>query len=185
MGNLGGGMDKSQGTTENLVWDQQSPFLQSLFGAGAGLANQFQPNQQIGQQAMGAWQNQLNPQQNPYLQDMTQTFRDNLGQMNQQSGGQAALTGGYGGGRQGVQNYLNQSNQSQQMGQFLGSQYQSDMNRSQQALGQAPMMLNQISDQGQQWGNLGNLQQILGAPVHEQRGQNTSSGWDASLGVGK
>ena len=151
MGQLGGGYEQSDSASQ--VWDQQSPYLGDLFQQGQNLAGGFQPNQQIPGQAMGAWQNQLSGQQNPNLGAYGQEFQNQLGMMNQQSGGQAALGNSYGGARHGIAESQNVNNMAGQMGRFYGDQYAGDMNRQAAAVGMAPQMLG-MTDQNQQWGNL-------------------------------
>lgn len=176
--NMSGSRNESQSSQD--VWGGQAPFLEDLFGRGQGLVDQFNPNSQIPGAAMGAWQQQLNPQANPHLGAMAGAFGDQLGQLNQQSGGQAALGGGYGGGRHGVAESINTQNVGQQMGQFYGSQYQGDMNRQAGAIAQAPGMLGMSPEQQrmqylQQYGGL------LGGP--HNTGQSTSSGVSKGGGV--
>ncbi len=81
MGGIGGGQKEAQ--SQDSVWQGQAPFLKDLYSQGQQSLQGFQPNQQIAGGAMDAWQQQLNPQANPYLNDMTQQFRDQLGQANQ------------------------------------------------------------------------------------------------------
>ena len=154
--------NRSQGSS--FMWDQQQPFLQDLMQQGQQLFQQFQPNQQVAGGAMDAWQQQLNPQANPYLQDMTQVFRDQLGQANQQAGGQAGLTGGYGGGRHGVANHLNQQAYQSNLGNFLGQQTAQGLAQQGQAVGQASGVLG-VQQYQQQNQALGDYQQRVGAPV--------------------
>jgi hypothetical protein len=184
MGQLGGGYDTSQGTSESAVWDKQSPFLEQLFGMGSGLAQGFQPDQGIADQTRSAWQQQLQPMGNPYMSSFTNQFQDQLGQLNRQSGGQAGLTGGYGGGRQGVAQSLNTGNVADQMGRFMGGQYQGDMQRQADAIGMGGQVMG-ASGQGQQWANLGQFQGILGSPHNEQYQQDTSRGYSGNMGLGK
>lgn len=184
MGQLGGGYDKSDSSTDTGVWDQQSPFLEQLFGMGQGLAEGFQPQTQVPGQAQTAWQQQLQPMGNPYMSSFANQYQEGLGRLNQQSGGQAGLTGGYGGGRQGVAEHLNTQSVGDQMGRFYGNQYQGDMQRQASAIGMAPMMMG-MSPQQQQWGNLGQYAGIIGSPHNESYQQSRSRGWDANIGAGK
>ena len=176
------GMDtkSSSGSNTSTVWGGQSPFLEQLYQQGADQLGQFQPQTQVPGQAMQAWGQQLQPQANPYLQDMTQVYRDQLGQANQQTGGQAGLTGGYGGGRQGVAEHLNQQAYSQNVGSFLGNQYQGDMNRAQGALGMTGQMMG-MDPQQQQMNQLGQYSQILGGPTVLGEGSTKSSGFGVGL----
>jgi hypothetical protein len=180
MGMLGGGYKSGSGGSN--VWDQQSGYLGDLFSKGQENANAFQPQTQVPGQAMGAWQNQLAGQQNPYLNDMAGQFHDQLGMMNQQTGGEAGLTGGYGGGRHGIAESQNLQNQGQQMGQFYGGQYQQDMQRQGQAIGQTGQMMG-LDPQQQQWNNLNQYAGIIGAPHNEQWNKNRA--FDGSIGAGK
>lgn len=178
------GMKKqdAQGTDSSTVWGEQSPFLQQLFGMGQDQAQSFQPNTQIPGAAMGAWQNQLNPQQNPYMSSYADQYQDQLGVMNQQTGGQAGLTGGYGGGRHGIAESQNVQNMGGQMGRFYGDQYGGDMQRQQSAIGQAPTMLG-IDPQAQQWANLGQYAGIIGGPHNEMFGQSTDKSRSLNAGI--
>ena len=115
-----GSMSNDRSSSSSSVWGGQSPFLRDLYQRGRSLTNNFQPDTQISGAATNAWQQQLQPQQNPYLNDMTQVYRDQLGQLDQGSGRGAAAAGVFGGGRQGVEQSLNQQNVGSQMGQFLG-----------------------------------------------------------------
>lgn len=169
--------DKSRDSTS--VWGGQSPFLLDLYNQGQQQLQGFQPNQQVYDQSMQAWQQQLNPQANPYLNDMTQVYRDQLGQANQAAGGQAALGGGYGGGRHGVAEHLNQQSYASNVGGFLGQQYQQDMNRAQGALGMGGQMLG-LDPYQQQWGNLNQYGNLLGSPT--VLGQGSSSGQKFNIG---
>ncbi len=171
---------KSQSQQTSSVWDQMAPYLTDLYSRGQGLVDQFQPNQQMGQQAEQAWGGMINPQGNPYLDQMAGNFQNQLGIMNQQSGGQAALTGGYGGGRHGVAEALNTQNMSQQMGNFYGGQYQQDQNRALGALGMGQSVLG-MSPQQQQMQNLRQYGGLIGRPVLE--GQGGSSGSSKGIGI--
>ena len=185
MGSLSGSrsQNENQSTGSSSLWGGQSPFLEDLFGRGQGLADQFNPNNQMFDQAQAAWGQQIQPQGNPYLDQMAGQFQDQLGQLNQQTGGQAGLTGGFGGGRQGVAESLNTQNVGQQMGQFYGQQYQQDQNRALGALGMGGSVLG-MSGQNQQLGNLGNLAGIIGGPIMQSEQQGTGSGSSKSTGVG-
>lgn len=187
---MSAGTDKSsqasQGQQTSSVWDQMAPFLTDLYSRGQGLVEQFQPDTQIYNQSVQAQQQLLNPQAqgNPYLDQMAGNFQNQLGILNQQSGGQAALTGGFGGGRQGVAEALNTQNVSQQMGNFYGQQYQADQNRAMQgqlgALGMGQSILG-MSPQQQQMQNLQGYGGLIGRPVLESQGTQTSSGKSKGL----
>ncbi len=141
------------------VWGGQSPFLADLYQRGADIMNNYQPqNMQMVNQA---YQNQLNPQMNPYLSQMTAQYGQALGQLDNQTGGAAAAAGVFGGGRHGVEQHLNQQNIGNQMGNFLGNQYQADMARSMTALSMAPQMQNLNSGMGM----LQNYGQLIGGPT--------------------
>jgi len=178
MGSLSGNRSSSQSSTS--VWDQMAPFLTDLYSQGQGLVNQFEPNQGITDQAQQAWGQQLNPQGNPHLDQMAGQFQDQLGIMNQQSGGQAGLTGGYGGGRQGIAQAQNTQNMGQQMGNFYGQQYQQDQNRAMGALQMAPGMMGMDPSQ-QRMNYLGQYANLLGRPVSES--QSSSKGGGGGLSV--
>jgi hypothetical protein len=140
MGSLSGSKSRSKNSMSQEVWGAQSPFLQDLYRRGADLVNQFQPQQFDMGNTMQAYNQQINPQMNPHLGAMTQQYTQALGQLDNASGAQAAQAGVFGGGRQGVEQHLNQQNIGNQLGNFLGGQYQSDMNRSAQTLGMAPQL---------------------------------------------
>ena len=164
---------QSQGTTSSNVWSEMVPFLQDLYGRGQGLVDQFQPDTQMFGQAQQAWQQQINPQGNPYLDQMAGQFQDQLGIMNQQTGGAAGLTGGFGGGRHGVAESLNVRNMGQQMGSFYGGQYQQDQNRAMGALGMGQSVLG-LAPQQQQMQNLQQYGGLIGSPVMTSQGTSTS-----------
>jgi hypothetical protein len=164
----------------------QLPFLQDLFSQGQQQFQNFSPNQGIADSALGGFNQGLNAGSgpNPYLNDMTQVFRDQLGQANQQSGGQAGLAGGFGGGRQGVAEHLNAQSFQSNVGNFLGQQYQGDQNRFAQeranALGQAGNVLN-LQPQQQANQALNQYAGIIGGPT--RLGEGSSSGSSSKLGV--
>jgi len=170
MGSIAG--SKNRSTASQDVWGSQSPFLQDLYQRGADLVNQFQPDQQ----AMQAHQQHLNPQMNPHLGAMTSQYTQALGQLDNATGGQAAAAGVFGGGRQGVEQHLNQQNVGNQMGQFLGNQYQADQARSMTALSMSP----QMSPFGQQMGALQQYGGLVGPPTtlasSSGRGKQTGFG---------
>ena len=122
---------------------------------------------------MQAWGQQLNPQMNPYMDQMAAKYGQQLGQANMATGGQAGLAGQRGGGRQGVAEHLNTQQYANNMGQFMGQQYQGDMNRASQALGMTGSMMGLDPNQ-QQWGNLQQYGNLLGSPT--VLGQGSSSG---------
>jgi hypothetical protein len=179
MGGIGGGQEQSQ--SEDSVWSGQSPYLQDLFARGQSQANNFQPNDQVAGGAMQAWQQQLQPEVNPYLNDMTQQFRDQLGQANQQSGGQAGLAGGYGGGRHGVANHLNQQSYQSNVGNFLGQQTDMGLQQQGQAVGQGAGVLG-LQGYQQGAGALRDFSNLVGGPT--VLNQNDSSAWNANANVG-
>lgn len=156
------------------MWDQQSPYLQDLYQQGQQQYGAYQPNQQVADSVMGAWQQQLNPQVNPYMNDMTQIFTDQLGQANQATGGQAALTGGYGGGRHGVADHLNQQAYQSNLGAFLGGQTQLGLNMQGNAINQGASVLGlQPYQQGAD--ALANYQRTIGPPVTLQSDRSKGS----------
>lgn len=175
MFNLGFGKSSSSSRSSTRVWEAQDPFLRDMYARGAGLLDQFQPNMGL----MDAWQNQLQPQGNPYLQQMSQFYQDQLGQMNQGTGRAAAAAGMFGGGRQGVEQSLNQQQMGTQLGQFLGNQYQSDMNRSMQAL----QMGNSMTPYGQQMGALRNFASLIGPPVMLNQSRGRSNAFNMGGGL--
>lgn len=182
MGSVSGSKSKSQAQQSSSVWDQMAPFLTDLYTRGQGLVENFQPNQQMYGQAQQAWGQQINPQGNPYLDQMAGNFQNQLGVMNQQSGGQAGLTGGFGGGRHGVAEALNTQNVSQQMGNFYGGQYQQDQNRALGALGMGGSVLG-LAPQQQQMQNLGQYGGLIGSPVMESQGTSNSSSKAQGIGI--
>ena len=171
---------RSRSRNQSSVWGEQSPFLMDLYQRGANLLNQFQPNTQIPAAAQAAWQQQLTPQMNPYLDQMTSQYTQALGQLDNQTGMGAAGAGVYGGGRQGVEQHLNQQNIGNQVGNFLGSQYQADQARSMTALSMAPQMLG-LDPYQQQQGALNNFAGIIGRPT--VLGSGSSSGRSNSFGL--
>lgn len=177
-----GSMSKTDSSSKQAsnVWGQQSPYLLDLYQRGADLLGQFQPNQSVTDPAMAAWQQQLQPQGNPHLEAMTAQYQQALGQLNQSAGGQAAGAGVYGGARHGVQQHLNQQNIGNQLGNFMGAQYQADMNRAQGALQMAPQMLG-MTPYGQQQAALQNYAGLIGRPTVLGSGSSKSSG--GSLGI--
>jgi hypothetical protein len=178
--------ESSESQNSSQIAPGQLPFLQDLFSQGQQQFQNFTPNQGIADSALGGFNQGLNAGSgpNPYLNDMTQVFRDQLGQANQASGGQAGLTGGFGGGRQGVAEHLNAQSFQSNVGNFLGQQYQGDQNRfaneRQNALGQAGNVLG-LQPQQQQAGALNQYAGIIGGPTI--LGEGSSSGSAGKVGV--
>jgi len=181
MGSLSGSKSKSNSQASSDVWAGMAPFLTDLYGRGQALMDQYQPNDALAQQGQQAWGNMVNPQGNPYLDQMAGRFNQQLGQLNQQSGGQAALTGGYGGGRQGVAEALNTQNVSDQMGQFYGQQYQQDQNR---ALGALQGGYQQYDPNQQMMNMLGQYGGLIGGPHNTTKSNSSSSSKSMGVGVG-
>lgn len=179
---MGYDSSKAQSTGDTSIWGDQSQYLNELFGMGSDLVSNFSPANEISDPAIAAYQQGLTPGQNPYLDDMTSYFGDQLGILNQQSGGEAGLAGAYGGGRQGVAESLNTQNIGQQMGLFLGDQYQADADRAQQSVLAAPDML-ALSDPNQQWQNLQSYSSTIGAPVSETYTQSTDKSKAMDFGI--
>jgi hypothetical protein len=183
---MGGSTSSGESERSSQIAPGQQPFLQDLYNQGQQQFQGFQANQGIADSALGGFNQQLNAGSgpNPYLNDMTQVFRDQLGQANQASGGQAGLTGGFGGGRQGVAEHLNAQSFQSNVGNFLGQQYQGDQNRFAQqqgnALGQAGNVLN-VQPYQQQQQALGNYAGVVGGPT--VLGEGSSSGNSSKLGV--
>ncbi len=179
MGNLSKGSQKSKTTSD--VWGGQSPYLLDLYRRGNEMLGGFQPDTSITDPAIQAWQNQLNPQGNPYLQQMTSQYQQALGQLDQGTGMQAAGGGVYGGGRQGVEQHLNQQNIGNQLGNFMGAQYQADQSRAMQALGMSGQMLG-MTPQAQQQQALAQYANLIGRPT--VLGQSSGQGSTFGLGIG-
>lgn len=173
-----GGISSDRSNDTSDVWSGQSQFLSDLYQQGANQLGNFQPNTQVPGMAQEAWGQQLSGQANPNLDAMSSYYGNALGQANQQVGGEAQLTGGYGGGRHGVANHLNQQQYANNMGNFLGQQYQGDMQRQQSAIGQAPMMMG-MDPQQQQWQALQQQGSLLGNPT--VLGQGSSKGSSLSI----
>jgi hypothetical protein len=175
-----------QSEQSSQIDQTQAPFLKDLYQQGQQQFQGFKANQGIADSALGGFNQQLNAGSgpNPYLNDMTQVFRDQLGQANQASGGQAGLTGGFGGGRQGVAEHLNAQAFQSNVGNFLGQQYQGDQNRFAQqqasALGQAGNVL-ALQPQQQQSQALANYGGVVGGPTI--LGEGSSSGNSSKLGI--
>jgi hypothetical protein len=183
---MSGGRESSSSSNDSMVWGGQSPFLLGLYQQGAEQLQNFAPNQDIANLSMAAAQQQLgaNPAMNPYLDQMTQVYRDQLDQGIQQIGGQAGLTGGYGGGRQGLLEANALQDYGTNVGNFLGGQYQQDMNRAVQqqqfGLQSLPQVL-QLQPWQQQQQALQNQANIIGRPTVLGEGSSGSSGF--SVGV--
>jgi hypothetical protein len=182
---MGANTSSGESSNSSQIAPGQVPFLQDLFQQGQNQFQNFQPNQGIADATLGAFNSGLNAGTgpNPYLNDMTQVFRDQLGQANQASGGQAGLAGGFGGGRQGVAEHLNAQSFQSNVGNFLGQQYQGDQNRfaneRQNALGQAGNVLG-LQPQGQTNQQLNQYANLVGGPTVLGEGSSSNS----SFGVG-
>lgn len=151
MGSFSGSYAKNRQKTDSQdsVWRGQSPFLMDLYQRGADMMANYQA-------PMQALHGQMNPQGNPYMQQMVGQYQQALGQLDNQTGGAAAAAGVFGGGRHGVEQHLNQQNIGNQLGNFMGNQYQADQSRALSAIGMAP---------GVQFGGLQNYGQLLGGPT--------------------
>lgn len=176
MGSLSKSKSRQGSSAQTSVWGEQSPFLVDLYQRGADLINQYQPDPGVTQ----AFQNNLQPQMNPYLSQMTSQYQQALGQLDNQVGGAAAAAGVFGGGRHGVEQHLNQQNIGNQIGNFLGNQYQSDMARSMTALSMAP----QITPFGQQMTALGQYGSVIGGPTVLSQASSSGKGRKAGFGLG-
>ena len=183
MGSLSGNKSRSGNQSSSTVWEGMAPFLTDLYGKGQGLYENFQPQTGIPGQAQAAYGQMLQPQGNPYLEQMAGGFQDQLGRMNQQTGGQAALTGGYGGGRHGIAESQNVQNMGQQMGQFYGQQYQGDQNRALGALGQSGQMMG-MSPEMQRMQYLQGYGNLVGGPHNEMQSSGKSSSKGGGIGIG-
>jgi hypothetical protein len=178
----------SSSSNENFIDPNQQPFLQGLYQAGADQLQNFQPNQQIAQGALGGFQQGLGAgsQPNPYLQQQLGVFQDQLGLANQASGGQAGLGGGFGGGRQGVAEHLNAQSFQQNVGNFLGNQFQADQNRNSQerqnALGQAGSVLG-VQPFQQQGQAINQFAGQIGGPTILGEGSSSGSSFKAGVGA--
>ena len=177
-GSTSSGSSESTNTSE--VWGAQSPFLESLYQQGSDLYQQFAPQTQVPGAAQTAWQQQLNPQANPYLSDMTQIYRDELGLANQASGGEAGLAGAYGGGRQGIAEAQNMQNYSSQIGSFLGQQTQLGLDQQANAIDQTSSIMGMDPWQ-QQMAALQQSGTLLGGPTILGEGSSNSS--NSSMGL--
>lgn len=183
---MSGGRESSDSSSTSTVWGAQAPYLEGLYQQGANQLAGFQPNQQIYDQATQAWQQQLNanPAQNPYLDQMTQVYRDQLDQGVQQIGGDAGLTGGYGGGRQGLLEANALQDYSTNVGNFLGGQYQADMDRAAQqqqyGLGYSGSLLG-LDPWQQQQSALQDQANLLGGPTVLGEGESGSSGFNVGV----
>jgi hypothetical protein len=181
---MGGNTSSGQAENETKIDPAQSPFLKDLYAQGQQQFNQFAPNQGIANSSLAGYNQGLNaqPGQNPYLDSQLQTFQDQLGFANQQSGGEAGLAGAFGGGRQGVAEHLNAQSFQSNVGSFLGQTYASDQalasGERQNALGQASNVLN-LQAQGQQQNALGDYANIIGSPTLFGEGSSSNS----SLGL--
>lgn len=171
MASFSGSYSKSRNnaTSTDSVWGGQSPFLQDLYQRGADLIN----NPTFGQDELAqGYQQHINPQMNPYLQAMTGQYQQALGQLDNQTGAGAAQAGVFGGGRQGVEQYLNQQNIGNQLGNFLGNQYQADQSRSLDALSMAPQA---------QFGALQGYAGLIGGPTVLNRSKSKAVARAGSL----
>ena len=187
MAQMSQGESQSQGTSESKtsVWGDQSPFLNDLYQQAQAQFQGFNPNQDLYQQGQQGIGNLLQGQGNPNMQSYANQFQNQLGQLNQQTGGQAGLGGVYGGARQGILESQNQQNIGDQMGRFYGDQYAGDQNRMLGAIQALPGQL-QLDPYQQQAGALSNYAQALGGPtiLAESYSNNSSESKDGGMGIG-
>lgn len=165
MGSISGGSGGS--SQKSRIWRGQRPFLRDLYSQGQQMLQGYDA-----QPALDALQQQMNPQMNPYLGAMTNQYTQALGQLDQASGRGAAAAGVFGGGRQGVEQYLNQQNIGNQVGNFLGNQYQADQARAMTAINMAPNL---------PFAPLANYASILGGPAI--LGEGSSSNRNFGFGI--
>ena len=179
MGSISGSKSGSQ--QDQAVNEAQAPFLQDLYQQAQTQFQDFQPNQDVYNTAQGGFNNLVSGQQNPNLAAYGSQFQNQLGALNQNTGGQAGLSNNYGGGRQGVLESQNQQNVGDQVSRFYGDQYQGDQNRVLGALGQAGN-INALSPQQQQNQALNQYAGQIGGPT--VLGSGSSSAKSAGGGIG-
>jgi hypothetical protein len=188
---LGGGANKtssssnSQSTAQSFgsnVWGPQQQYLQSMWGAGQGLANGpigGQPgldaaNQNAGYAQQGLLQSNQNLQQfmQPQVDPAFQMYSDRVGQQyNQQflpgMKGQAIQAGGLGGSRQQIGNALGAQAGMQSISDFGAQSYAGQQQRALQAAGQQGQNSQMLGALGQQ--NLMNADFSRGMPWYNQQ----------------
>lgn len=166
---MAGSKQQSESGSTQGVWQGQSPYLSGLYQQGqANLGGAMGNTQNMMNTIMPAWQNQINPQGNPYLAQMGQSGLDQLNRNFQNNIMPGITSGAMGSGslgssRQGIAQGLAAQGVAQAGGDFLnnlyGQQYQQDQNRAMSAMQMLPML------QGSQWGDLQNLAGIIGGPT--------------------
>jgi hypothetical protein len=218
-------MSKSKSSSASApatVWGDQSPYLNQMYEQaggmaqapesastlqGRGMASQYAQGGMgdIVGQTQGAWQNQLNPQQNPYLQQAMQTAINPLTQAYQEnvlSGitDQAMSAGQQGGSRQGIAEGIAGREYLRQVGdignQMAFQDYTGGQQRQAAAVGQGGAMANlgmmpsqtmqQIGAQEEHapWLNLQRMQGIIGGPTVLGGSQSSSSTGGTSSALG-
>ena len=174
---------ESQSTTD--VWNQQTPYLQDLYSqAQAGVPGSQQMAGDLTGQIMQPWQQAMNPQGNPYLEQMGQSGLDQLNRNFTQNIMPAISNEAMGGmnlgsSRQGVaEGIAAQGNQlagADYLTKLYGGQYQQDQNRAMQAMQMGPMFQQMQNNPLQQYAAL------LGAPTKTGQSTSNSKGMGLSL----
>jgi len=174
---MSGGKSQSSGRQEQNVWGAQSPYLQDIYAQSGGALQQAQAtNQQMMPGIEQSYQNMINPQGNPYLDQMAQSglgqLQQNFGQTLSQIRGGAAAGGSLGGSRQGVAEGIASQDMGTQANNFLGNlyggQYQADQNRALGGLGMAGQITNQA------FAPLAGQASLIGGPTVLGSGSNES-----------
>ncbi len=179
---MAGSLSKSEGqgnqASDQSVWGAQSPYLQDLFAQGQNALGVAQEqNNQLMPQVTSAYENALNPQGNPYLDQMAQSglgqLQQNFGQTLSQIRDGAVNTGSLGGARQGVAEGIAARDMGTQATNFTsalyGNNYQQDQNRALTAVNMAPQVANQA------FSPLSGYQQVLGSPTVLGQSRGTTS----------
>jgi hypothetical protein len=178
---VGKGQSSQQSTTD--VWGPQAPYLKQLYEQAAGnMPGAGTPG--FAGPARGAWEQMINPQANPYLENMGEA---GLGQINRNltqnvlpAIGNEAMGGmNLGSSRHGVAEGLATQGAQIAGGDFLtnlyGNQYQGDQNRALTAL------LNTGRVQDIDWNALNNFARLIGSPT--KVGQSSGDSKSMSVGI--
>jgi hypothetical protein len=175
-----GGSTWSSGTQNpDTVWGGQAPYLQSLYGQGQNLAQNFggyeQAAQGIYDTAVGGYNQMMNPGVNPQLEAYQRQVGQNLSDnILPQIQGSAGMAGQMGGSRQGVSEGLALARGNQQITDMAANLYNADMNRMGQAMQQAPGLAQ--FGMGIPWYAMNQYAGLLGSPVTLGGGGQTSGG---------
>lgn len=198
---FGKSKNRQSSSTEQSIWEQQAPFLQSLYERGSELLGQQMGGPDFAQSfqapAFSAWQQMLNPQENPQLAQMVTRAQELSGQnfartvlpaLNQS----AISSGNLGGSRGGIAAGMAGEEEARVQGDIATQMYGRSYDAMQNRINQALQMTGGLAGLGgQSWSPLLAYANVLGRPTvlteSESKGktdQFNMSVWGSASGGG-